>query len=86
MFLLDGGQLALGTHSGERPDLYIENSPIFKADQVTTPLLIVHNKKDPLVPWMQAVEFFTGLRRLEKPVWMLQYDDGGHGINSDKRR
>ncbi len=30
---------------------------------------------------MQSVEFFTGLRRLEKPVWMLQYDEGGHGVS-----
>ncbi len=62
----EGGQLRIKHSLKERPDLYIENSPIFKADQVTTPLLIMHTKKDPLVPWMQAVEFFTGLRRAGK--------------------
>ncbi len=62
----EAGQLRIGYSLWNRPELYIENSPVFKADQVTTPLLIMHNKKDPLVSWTQAVEFFTGLRRLKK--------------------
>jgi len=65
----------------QRPDLYIKGSPIFKADQVTTPLLMMHNKKDGSVPWAQAVEFFTALRRLGRKVWMLQYDEGTHFVD-----
>jgi len=68
----------------ERPDLYIEASPIFRANQVTTPLLMVHNKKDGSVPWSQAVEFYTALRRLQKKVWMLQFDEGNHVIANEK--
>jgi len=64
----------------DRPDLYINASPIFKADKVTTPLLMMHNKRDGAVPWAQAVEFFTALRRLGKKVWMLQYDNGTHFV------
>ncbi len=30
------------------------------------PVLIRHNKGDELVPWMQSVELFTALRRLQK--------------------
>jgi dipeptidyl aminopeptidase/acylaminoacyl peptidase len=74
------GQSRIGAHLWERPDLYLENSPILKADKVVTPILIMHNKKDESVPWMQAVELFTSLRRLGKKAWMLQYDDGGHGV------
>lgn len=59
---------------------YIENSPIFNAHKVSTPLLIMHNKNDMQVPWSQAVEFFIALRRLNRKVWMLQYDNGGHGV------
>lgn len=73
-------QMRIGVTLWQRPDLYIMNSPIFKADQVTTPLLMMHNKADDLVPWTQSIEFFTGLRRLGKKVWMLQYDEGGHGL------
>lgn len=79
-----GGQYRLNTTLWEDPQAYIDNSPIFKADKVTTPLLIRHNKGDQAVPWGQAVEFFIALRRLDKPVWMLQYDGEGHGNNSKK--
>ena len=64
----------------DKPELYIQNSPIINADNVCTPLLIMHNKKDNLVPWTQSVEFFLALRRLGKKVWMLQYDDGIHVV------
>jgi hypothetical protein len=41
----------------------------------------MHNKRDGAVPWSQAVEFFTALRRHGKKVWMLQYDQGAHGVD-----
>lgn len=63
----------------DKKERFIENSPIFLADRVTTPLLIFHSKDDTAVPWQQAVEFFVALRRLDKPVWMLQYDGQDHG-------
>ncbi len=64
-------------------DLYIENSPLFFADKVNTPLLIMHNDKDEAVPWYQGIEYFTALRRLGKVVWMLQYNDESHNISSN---
>jgi dipeptidyl aminopeptidase/acylaminoacyl peptidase len=66
------------------PDLYIKNSPIFRADKVTTPLLLMNDKEDRQVPFAQGVEFFTALRRLGKRVWMLQYDEGGHSVGRGK--
>ncbi|SEL62244.1 Dipeptidyl aminopeptidase/acylaminoacyl peptidase [Chitinophaga rupis] len=69
----------LGASLWERPDLYLENSPVLQADKVTTPLIIFHSKIDTAVPWEQAVELFISLRRLNKPVWMLQYDNSNHG-------
>ncbi|PZR13817.1 MAG: hypothetical protein DI539_19220 [Flavobacterium psychrophilum] len=61
----------------ERPELYQAESPVLSADKIRTPLLIFHNQGDGK-PFEQAVEMFLSLRRLEKPVWMLQYDDAGH--------
>lgn len=63
-------------------DLYIENSPLFFADKVNTPLLIMHNDKDEAVPWYQGIEYFTALRRLGKPVWMLQYNNETHNLSN----
>src|SRR5512137_2542397 len=55
--------------------LYLENSPLFFAPKIETPLLMMHNDADTAVPWYQGIEFFTALRRLHKPVWMVVYND-----------
>jgi dipeptidyl aminopeptidase/acylaminoacyl peptidase len=70
----------IGATLWQRPDLYLENSPVLKTDQVTTPVLLMANKKDDDVPYQQGVEFFTALRRLGKKAWMLQYDNGDHQV------
>ncbi len=66
---------------------YILNSPIFRANKVTTPLLLMHNENDGSVPFSQSVEYFTALRFLKKKVWLLQYENGGHYLieKEDKR-
>jgi dipeptidyl aminopeptidase/acylaminoacyl peptidase len=76
-------QYRVGATLWERPDLYIKNSPIFRADLVTTPLLIMHTKNDGVVPFSNAVELFTALRRLSKKVWMLQYDNYNHSLSGN---
>ena len=39
------------------------------------------NDADGAVPWYQGIEFFTALRRLQKPVWMLNYNKGPHNLS-----
>lgn len=80
------GQSRIGRNLWENPYLYMANSPIFFADRVETPLLIMHNDADGAVPWYQGIEFFMALRRLEKPVWMLQYNSEAHNIKARKNR
>jgi dipeptidyl aminopeptidase/acylaminoacyl peptidase len=77
-FHCEAGQSRLHTTPWQQPDIYVENSPIFSVYKVKTPLLIMHNKGDGAVPFAQALEMFTALRRLQKPVWLLQYDGQGH--------
>jgi pimeloyl-ACP methyl ester carboxylesterase len=72
------GQSRIGATLWQRPDLFIENSAVLHADQVTTPVLLMANKKDGVVPFEQGIEFFLALRRLQKKAWLLQYDHGGH--------
>jgi dipeptidyl aminopeptidase/acylaminoacyl peptidase len=71
-------QSRMGASLWQRPDLYINNSPIFRANKVSTPMLLLHNRDDDAVPFSQGIEFFTALRRLRKKVWMLQYDGHDH--------
>lgn len=74
------GHDMIGATLWERPDLYLQASPIFKADKVTTPLLILHNMADESCDWGQSAEMYMALRRLGKKVWMLQYDREGHSL------
>ena len=62
-------------------DLYVENSPVFHAPNVTTPVLIMHNDNDGAVPWYQGIEFFMSLRRLGKPAWLLEYNNEQHNLS-----
>jgi len=80
VYWAERAQGRLGASPWQIPDLYISNSPIFKADQVSSPLLMMSNAGDNNVPFAQGVEFFTALRRLGKRVWMLQYDEGSHSL------
>ncbi|HEX9512830.1 MAG TPA: prolyl oligopeptidase family serine peptidase [Puia sp.] len=79
-FMYENFQNRIGATLWQRPDLYIKNSPVFKADKVTTPLLMMHTKNDGICPFANVIELFTALRRLGKKAWMLQYDDGNHGV------
>ncbi|HVU95482.1 MAG TPA: prolyl oligopeptidase family serine peptidase [Puia sp.] len=72
----------MGATLWQIPSQYAENSPVLRADKITTPLLLMANKNDGDVPFQQGIELFTALRRLGKKAWMLQYDNGGHGLVS----
>ncbi|MBN4073126.1 S9 family peptidase, partial [Crocinitomix catalasitica] len=79
-FQYERTQSRIGHTIWERPDLYVENSPVFHLPNVETPLLIMHNDKDGAVPWYQGIELFMGLRRLDKTVWMLNYNGDSHNL------
>jgi dipeptidyl aminopeptidase/acylaminoacyl peptidase len=61
-------------------EAYKRNSPVYYAAQVNTPLLLMHNDKDGAVDFTQGVEYYNTLRRLRKPVVMLQYKGENHGL------
>lgn len=86
MFQYEKSQSRIGGTLWETPIRYIENSPIFFADKIQTPLLMMHNDGDGAVPWYQGIEFFMALRRLDKPVWMLNYNNQGHGLTQRQDR
>ncbi|MBX3278045.1 MAG: S9 family peptidase [Acidobacteria bacterium] len=68
------------------PDAYIRNSPIYHAKNVKTPLMILHNDKDGAVDFTQGIEYFSTLRRMQKPVVMLQYKGENHGLTVPANR
>lgn len=80
MFQYEHTQSRIGGTLWDKLDLYLENSPLFYANKVNTPLLMMHNDNDGAVPWYQGIEYFVALRRLDKPVWMLSYNGEPHNL------
>lgn len=85
-FQYEKTQSRIGATPWERPELYIENSPLFHLKKINTPLVIMSNDADGAVPWYQGIEFFTAMRRLNKPVWLLNYNGEAHNLVERKNR
>ena len=79
-FQYENGQSRIGGGLIDDLNLYIENSPVFFADRINTPLLIQFGDVDDAVPWQQGIEMYTIMRRLNKPVIMLQYEGEPHHL------
>ena len=85
-FQYEKSQSRIGATLWEKPELYIENSPLFHLPKVKTPLVIMANDADGAVPWWQGIELFTGMKRLGKQVWMLTYNGEAHNLVERKNR
>ncbi len=72
------GQSRIGGTLWQSTMRYIDNSPLFYLDKVSTPSLIMSNDGDGAVPWYQGIEMFTALKRLGKEVYLLNYNGDGH--------
>lgn len=85
-FQYEKSQSRIGKTLWEAPELYLENSPLFHLDKVTTPVVIMSNDKDGAVPWYQGIEMFTALRRLDKKVWLLNYNNDDHNLTKRQNK
>lgn len=85
-FQYEKTQSRIGATLWEKPELYIENSPLFAVPKIKTPLVIMANDADGAVPWYQGIELFTAMRRLGKKVWMLNYNGEAHNLVERKNR
>jgi len=63
-----------------RKDIYVEQSPLFRADQVKTPLLLLHGTSDTNVPPGESIQFYTALKLLGRPVELIQVEGQDHTI------
>ncbi|MFT5369471.1 MAG: acetyl esterase/lipase [Candidatus Latescibacterota bacterium] len=86
MMQYEKSQSRIGGSLWEYPNRYIENSPIFWADKIQTPLLMMHNDNDGAVPWYQGIEMFVAMRRLGKPAWLVNYNGEEHGLRKYQNR
>jgi dipeptidyl aminopeptidase/acylaminoacyl peptidase len=57
-----------------------EISPRFHVERIRAPLLVVHGRNDPRVPFGEAVQIVDALRALGRPVELLELPEAGHGL------
>jgi dipeptidyl aminopeptidase/acylaminoacyl peptidase len=81
-FQYEKDQSRIGGTLWQAPMKFIENSPIFMADRVETPLMMIHNDQDDAVPWQQGIEYFLALRRLGKECYLLNYNGEKHNLGN----
>ncbi len=79
-FQYERTQSRIGGSLWEYPMRFFENSPVFHAHRVQTPILMLHNDEDDAVPWYQGIEYYLALRRLDKEVYMFNYNGERHGL------
>jgi len=77
-FQYEKSQSRIGGSLWEFPERYIENSPVFFAPRIQTPLLIMFGDDDGAVPWYQGIELYLAMRRLGKDCIFLQYRGEPH--------
>lgn len=71
----------MGGPPWEQPERYVANSPVFHADRIETPTLIVHGDLDH-VGIESAEEMFTALYRLGRPARFVRYWGESHVVQS----
>lgn len=63
------------------PEFLRSISPIFKADRIHTPLLVIHGANDPRVPVGEARQIIAAIRSRGGVVDSLIFGDEGHGTD-----
>lgn len=68
----------------ENKETWLEQTTVLQADKAKSPLLLFCNKESLQHHQNQTLQLFTALRRLEKAVWWLKYDNGAHTLTDLK--
>ena len=75
-----------GSFPWNRKDIYVDRSPLFHADKITTPLLLLHGAADTNVPPGESIQLFTALKLLGRETELISFADENHTIITyDKR-
>lgn len=75
-----------GSFPWNNPDLYVKQSPLFNADKIHTPLLLLHGTVDTNVPNDESQQLFTALKILGREVSYVQVEGQNHVITDYKLR
>lgn len=67
-------------------DLYVKQSPLYRADKVKTPLLFLHGDGDTNVPPGESIQMFTALKLLGVPTALVEISGQNHHITDFTKR
>lgn len=80
------GIATTGSFPWNKSDFYIQQSPVFAADKITTPMLLIHGDADTNVPVGESHQMYTALKLLNRDVELVEFLGDDHHINSRERR
>ena len=67
-------------------ELYVDQSPLFHADKIHTPLLFLHGNADTNVPIGESIQMYTALKLLGRPTAFVVVDGQNHHIVDYNKR
>lgn len=76
---VEATQPTLGRPPWADPDRYVRNSPLYAANRIETPLLLIHGAQDAL-PVYQSEAMYSALFRQGKDALLVTYWAGQHGL------
>ena len=77
---------AAGSFPWKNKEIFVDQSPLFSADKINTPILLCHGQSDTNVPVGESVQMFAALKILGKPVELLTFKAEDHFISEYNRR
>ena len=69
-----------GSYPWSHRQLYVDQSPLFRADKIHTPLLLLHGNADTNVPPIESLQMFTALKLLGRDVALVEVEGENHHI------
>lgn len=75
-----------GSYPWSEQDLYVKQSPLYRADRINTPLLLIHGDSDTNVPFNESVQLFTALKLLGKETALVAVTGQNHHIMDYQKR
>lgn len=67
-------------------ELFVDHSPLYRADKINTPILFVHGDADTNVPFNESVQMFTALKLLGKETAFVAVTGQNHHILEYQKR
>ena len=81
-----GEVASAGSYPWNAAEMYVKQSPLFNADKIHTPLLLLHGNSDTNVPLIESIQMFNALKLLGRDVAFVQIDGEDHHITDYHKR